>query len=114
MNRTKGLLVALSIATLAGCSSSYTIQVIDGMPNEVYLKFDKGADVKVGDIFVLYRMMPAPSGGSHAGHQGSSGPMNLKVGIGRVQVVRIVDEFHAEVKILSGRVENGVSAEKNQ
>lgn len=113
MKQVAWIAVLVSALGIIGCSSSYTIQVIDGLPKEIYLKFDKGADVKVGDIFVLYRMLPPPSGGggSHVAH-GAGGPMNLKREIGRVQVVQIVDEIHASVKILSGVVEDGVSAEK--
>ncbi len=112
MKQLAWIAVLVSVLGIIGCSSSYTIQVIDGLPKEVYLKFDKGADVKVGDIFVLYRMLPPPRGGSSHGAHGAGGPMNLKQEIGRVQVAQIVDELHASVKILSGVVQDGVTAEK--
>ncbi len=38
--------------------------------------------------------------------------MSLKHEIGKVQVVKIADETHALVKVLSGYVEDGVKAEK--
>jgi len=41
--------VILAAILLSACSSSYEIQVIDGLPRKVYLTFSKGADVKVGD-----------------------------------------------------------------
>lgn len=112
MNRLTWFAVVFVMLGIIGCSSSFTIQVIDGLPKEVYLKFDKGADVKVGDVFVLYRVLtPSGGGGSHGAH-GAGGPMNLKQEIGRVQVVQIADETHALVKILSGIVEDGLTAEK--
>lgn len=102
---------------LAGCSSaSYSIRVVDGLPKETYLTFSKGSPVQVGDVFMLYHLQPAPasSGGGHGGHGGGGGggTVNLKHEIGKVQVVKIADETHALVKVLSGYVEDGVKAEK--
>lgn len=99
-----------------GCaSSSYSIHVIDGLSREVYLTFSKGADVKVDDVFVLYHDQMAPSnttgGGGHAGHGGGGSSM-VRHTIGRVQVIRLVDENHALVKVLSGEIEEGVHAAK--
>lgn len=112
MKRLTWFAVVFVMLGIIGCSSSYTIRVIDGLPKEIYLTFGKGADVKVGDVFVLYRVVtPSGGGGSHGAH-GAGGQMNLKQEIGRVQVVQIVDELHASVKILSGVVQDGVTAEK--
>jgi len=109
----------LLIATvLYGCSSSsYSIRVIDGLPKETYLTFSKGSPVNVGDVFVLYHMQQAPASGSghggHGGHGGGGGgPLNLKHEVGRVQVIKIADETHALVKVLSGYAEDGLNAEK--
>ncbi len=107
-----GLLLILS-----GCSTSYHIQVIDGLPTEVYLNYSKGADVKVGDMFVLYEVhRPGPSSvsqghGGHGGHGGGSQPA-MKHEKAIVQVIRIVDEVHAAVQVLSGEVVDGLEAEK--
>lgn len=112
MKRLTKLVVVFVSVSILGCSSSYTIQVIDGLPREVYIKFDKGADVNIGDIFILYRMQQPPSGGSHSGHHGSAGPLNLKQEVGRVQVTRIMDDMRAQAKVVSGKVEEGFTAEK--
>ncbi|MDP2884727.1 MAG: hypothetical protein Q8P51_06875 [Ignavibacteria bacterium] len=99
---------------LSGCSTSYRIQVIDGLPKEVYLNYTKGADVKVGDIFVLYevhRPQPSSAHQGHGGHGGGSQPI-MKHEKAMVQVIRVVDELHAAVKVLSGQVEDGLEAER--
>ena len=106
------LAVVFVSVSIVGCSSSYTIQVIDGLPREVYIKFDKGVDVNIGDMFILYRMQPPSSGGSHSGHHGSAAPLNLKQEVGRVRVTRIMDDMRAEVKVISGNVEEGFTVEK--
>lgn len=107
----KIFLPLIVVALLSGCASSYEVRVIEGSPKEVYLTFSKGADVKVGDIFILYRTSVVHSAGG--GHHGSGGGEHtVKEVAGKVQVVEIVDEQHASVKILSGRVEDGLSAEK--
>lgn len=108
-------LIILAATILNGCSSSsYGIRVIDGAPKEVYLTFSKGTYVNVGDIFVLYHIQQAPASGSghgaHGGHGG--GPLNLKHEVGRVQVIKVADETHALVKVLSGYAEDGLNAEK--
>lgn len=103
--------VILAAILLSACSSSYEIQVIDGLPRKVYLTFSKGADVKVGDIFVLYRHQQPSTSSGHDGHRGG-GQLNLKREIGRVRVVRIVDEQQAAPEVLSCQVETGTVAEK--
>ena len=123
VNKMKEVSFAVAIALLllsSGCGSSYNIRVIDGAPKEVYLTFSKGADVKVGDIFVLYRTQESSSmGGQQAGHaghggHGGGGQLSVKQEVGRVQVIRIVGETHASVKVLSGIVEDGLKAEKGE
>ncbi len=104
---------------LGACSSpSYSIRVVDGLPKETYLTFSKGSPVQVGEIYVLFHLQQAPasSGAGHGGHggHGGGGTMNLKHEIGKVQVVKITDDIHALVKVLSGYVEDGVRAEKTQ
>ena len=118
------LFAAASILFLlwSGCSSSPGIRVIETTSKEVFLSFPKGADVKVGDVFVLYRTQESASmggqhdsHGGHAGHGGTAGTRtHFKQEIGRVQVIEIVDEAHASVKLLSGSVEDGLKAEKGE
>lgn len=105
------------VLLLSGCSaSSYSIKLVDGLPKETYLTFSKGSPVQVGEIYALYHLQQAPasSGGGHGGHggHGGGGTINLKHEIGKVQIVKIADETHALVKVLSGYVEDGVKAEK--
>jgi len=97
-----------------GCITTYQIQVIDGLPKEVYLTYTKGAVVNVGDMFRLYEIhQPAPSSASqgHGGHGGGGQPM-MKHEKAMVQVLRIVDEVHAAVKVVSGEVIDGLEVEK--
>jgi hypothetical protein len=102
---------------ISGCATSYRIQVVDGLPQEVYLNYTKGADVKVGDMFVLYEVhRPQPSSvpqghGGHGGHGGGGQPA-MKHEKAMVQITSIVDEVHAAVKVLTGQVEDGLEAEK--
>ena len=103
--------IIAAATAISACSSSYEIQVVDGIPREVYLTFSRGDDVNVGDIFVLYRQQLPPPSSGHEGH-GAGGRPNLKREIGRVRVVRIVDEERATVEVLSGQVETGMQAEK--
>ncbi|MBI4535648.1 MAG: hypothetical protein HY708_05170 [Ignavibacteriae bacterium] len=108
-------LVTLAATLLYGCSSSsYGIRVVDGLPKETYLTFSKGSPVNVGDVFILYHMQQASaSGGGHGGHGGGGGgPLNLKHEVGRVQVVSIADDTHALVRVISGRAEDGLDAER--
>jgi len=109
------LIVVLMLAS-TGCGSiSYGIHVVDGLPKETYLTFSKGSPVSVGDVFVLYRIQEAPSsGGGHGGHSGHGvgGSAKMKHEVGRVQVIKMADETHALVKILSGYAEDGLKAEK--
>ncbi len=115
---TKQLCKSLGLAglflILSGCGTSYRIQVIDGLPKEVFLNYSKGADVKVGDIFVLYEVHHPQSSSAHQGHAGHSGGGQpaMKHEKAVVEVIRIVDEVHAAVKVLSGEVEDGLEAEK--
>ena len=99
------------LAIIVGCSSSYTVEVEEGLPNRVYLNFDKGTSVKVGDQFALYQYHQAsPSGSGHA--HGGGGSSTLRHDVGRVRVVRIVNEIQAEVVVISGRAEAGLLIEE--
>ena len=104
------------MGTIAGCSgSSYSIHVIEGMTRDTFRAFSKGADVKVGEIFSVYQVQTPPEGpngaGGHARHGRGSSMPSLRHTIGRVQVVELVDETHARVKVLSGHVDEGALAQ---
>lgn len=105
-------IAVLVLASLvSSCGTSYRIQVLNGLLKEVYLKFSKGADAKVGDIFVLYQYhQPSTSSGGH--NHGASAPLPHKQEVGFVKVVRLVDETTAAVELVSGRTEDGLEAEK--
>jgi len=114
MKKVNWIMAMFVLLSIVGCNSFYTIKVIDGLPQEVYLKFDKGADVQVGDVFVLYRVvLPSVGASSHAAHRPGSS-LTRKQPIGKVKVIKIADETHAFVTILSGTAEDGVIAEKSQ
>lgn len=108
------IIVSMTTLFLAGCASSFGIQLVRGLPEEVYLTFAKGTNVQVGEVYVLYHVQKtsaAGGGGDHARH-GGGGQVNVRHEIGRVQVVRIADETHALVKVLSGNASEGVAVEK--
>ena len=106
-------LVMLVATVLYGCSSSsYGIRVVKGLPKEVYLTFRKGTDVKVGEVFLLYRIESPPRNGGGYSHHGGGGSLNLREEVGRVQVVSIADDTHALVRVLSGQADDGLDAEK--
>ena len=118
MKQASFVIAVILLFLWSGCSSSYSIRVIETTSKEVYLSFPKGADVSVGDTFVLYRNQQSSSMGGqpsgHAGHGAHSGggQATIKQFVGKVQVIQIVDETHASVKVLSGQVEDGLRAEK--
>lgn len=109
MKKIRFLLTAL-LLVVTGCSSTYTLRVVDEQAQEIYLTFSKGAKVQVGDILDVYRTAVVQASGG--GHHGGGGENVVKEVVGKVQVVEIVDEQHALVKVLSGRVEDGLRAEK--
>lgn len=97
-----------------GCASSFGIQVVPGMPEEVYLTYTQGIHVQVGEVYVLYhreRPSSGMSGGGHAGHGGGSTVLSTRHEMGRVQVVKITDDTHALVKVLSGVAQEGLAVE---
>lgn len=103
---------------LSGCSSSYRIQVVEGLPREVYLNYSRDAIVRVGDLFLLYEVhRPEPtsanqnhsSHSSHSDHGGGIQPPRRQEKA-LVEVIRIVDEGRATVRILSGEVADGMEA----
>lgn len=112
MNVTHGALFLLFVFLLTSCSTSYTLRIVDEQAQEMYLEFTEGDDVEVGDVFALYHYHQPPPSGSHQGH--GSGQLSLRQVVGYVQVTRLVDESRAEVKILSGKVQNGVTVEKTK
>jgi len=110
MNVTHGVLFLLFAFLLTSCSTSYTLRIVDEQAQEIYLEFTGGDDVKVSDVFALYHYHQSQSTGGHQGH--GSGQRSLKQLVGYVQVTRFVNESLAEVKILSGKVQGGVTVEK--
>ena len=76
------------------------------------MTFSKGTEVKVGDVFVMYRIQSPPRNGGGHSHHGGGGTLNLREEVGRVQVVSIADDTHALVKLLLGQAEDGLDAEE--
>lgn len=108
------LLFVLALLSI-GCASSFGIQVVPGLPEEMYLTYSRGANVQVGEVYALFHVERASSGmsgGGHAGHGGGSTGQTSRHEMGRVQVVKITDETHALVKVLSGVVQEGLVVER--
>jgi hypothetical protein len=102
---------------LVGCASSFGIQVVQGLPEEVYLTFDQGTNVQIGEVYILYHVQQSLTGGGGGGHSGhgsgqGGGRVSVRHEIGRVQVVRIADETHALVKVLYGTASEGLTVER--
>lgn len=101
---------------VAGCASTYTIRTNEDSPNEVFLIFSKGTNAQPGDKFVVYRTRTmSSSSSSMGGHQyggHGSGSHALREEIGKVEIIEVVDNTYAKVKVLVGTVENDAHAEK--
>lgn len=112
------LVSAILLFFVAGCASTtYTIRSNDDSPNDVFLLFPKSANAKQGDKFVVYRTQimssPNTTAGGHqhgGGHGGGSHAMREE--IGKVEIIDVLDETYARVKVLSGTIENGAHAQK--
>jgi hypothetical protein len=110
-------LTAITLFFVAGCASTYTIRTSEDSPNDVFLVFSKSANVKPGNKFVVYRTRTMSSTNTNAGgHQHGSGhgggSHTMREDIGKVEIVEVLDETHARVKVLSGTIENGAHADK--
>lgn len=105
------LLTILSVL-LSNCTSSYTIQLIDGESRKALLKVPKGELIKAGDIFALYHLQSTrtSSGGGHQHGDATQQMERHRVGV--VQVIEVRDDGHAIVKVIEGNVESDVTVEK--
>ncbi len=107
-------LVVLSAMVLSACSNTaYSVRVVNKETEEIYITYGKGADLKVGDVFAIYRLSVVEGGGGGHNHGGSSQHIQKEL-IGSVRVTQIVDKQTAAVKITAGNVEDGLVAEKVQ
>lgn len=95
--------------TFTGCGySHYAIRTTDGQ--HIYLNYEEGTDVRVGDVYVLYQIIPIQSGIGHGGHGAHRGTQKRE--LGRVRVIRIADETRAEVEVIFGTLEEGIQIER--
>ncbi len=114
----KKTIIILSLLFLAaGCASTYTIRTNEDSTNDVFLIFSKSANAKPGNKFVVYRTRtissPNTNAGGHqhgGGHGGGSHTMREE--IGKVEIIEVLNETYARVKVLSGTIENGAHADK--
>jgi hypothetical protein len=112
------LISAIFLLFVAGCApTTYTIRTNEDSPSDVFLVFSKSANAKPGNKFVVYRTLTMSSsntsGGGHqhgSGHGGGSHTM--REDIGKVEIIEMLDETYARVKVLSGTIENGAHAQK--
>jgi hypothetical protein len=88
---------------LSGCSSAYRLEIIE---STTYLEFSKGDEIKVGDVFVLYKFSKVPASGRYAP------PKEVRKNVGRIRVTEIADDIHALVALLEGDLEPGLKVEK--
>jgi hypothetical protein len=96
---------------LWGCSTAYTLHVADESSQVIYITHHKGTDVKVGDVFAVYKTV---ENGYNVGggHSHGSSPYAERAQIATVKINKIIDEETAGVNIISGTVQNGATAEK--
>lgn len=112
------LISAILLLFVAGCApTTYTIRMNEDSPTDVFLVFSKRANAEPGNKFVVYRTVtmssPNTSAGGHqhgGGHGGGSHTMREE--IGKVEIIEVLDETYARVKVLSGIIENGAHAQK--
>jgi hypothetical protein len=103
---------------VAGCASTtYTIRTNEDSPNDIFLVFSKRANAEPGNKFVVYRTrtMSAPntnSGGHQHGGGHGGGSHTMREEIGKVEIIEVLGETYARVKVLSGTIENGAHAQK--
>ena len=108
---------AILVFLVAGCTSTYTIRTNEDSPNDVFLIFSGSATAKSGNKFVVYRTrtMSSPStnagGHQHGGGHGG-GSHTMREDIGKVEIIEVLDETYARVKVLSGTIEDGAHADK--
>jgi hypothetical protein len=98
--RKRTLIVVALLISLGGCSRSYEIlKAVEG-EDGVYLTFPPGTHLYEGEIF---RIVGAARPEAHG---------RLRPVLGRVRVLQVKGGTLAYVKILTGTVEYGVSAEE--
>lgn len=108
------VLTVSSAMVLSACSSTaYSVRVVNKETEEIFLTYGKAAEVKVGDVFAIYKLSVVNGSGGAHNHGGSSQHIQKEF-IGAVGVTHIVDERTAAVKITAGNVEDGLIAEKVQ
>lgn len=95
------VIVSALLMMFPGCRSAYDVVVING---QAHLQFSQGDEIRVGDVFVLYKYIDAS--------YGRPSPPQHKKKVGRIRVTRIIDKTHAAVEVVEGNIELGLKAEK--
>lgn len=99
-----------------GCSNTYTIKTSDNFPGDIFVVHTAGPSLHVGmrlSVFQTYHHKPTKASGHQHGKYGRWEPVQRlhREKIGLVEVIEIIDDDHAKVRIVSGKAGNDLEAE---
>ena len=109
-------LIIMSGSIAEGCSNTYTIKISDIFPGEIFVVHTAGTALQVGmrlSVFQTQIIKPTQASGHQHGKYGRWEPVQRlhREKIGLVEVVEIIDDGHAKVRIVSGKAGNDLEAE---
>jgi hypothetical protein len=102
------LVFALCLFFLCSCGVSYDIAHVEQRNDQVYLTFAKGTPVSEGEMFRIFGSVGSSDSSVYFSH---GRPRKI---LGRVKIVRIVDDSRALVHVIEGTVTGAVIAEKTE
>lgn len=109
-------LIIMSGSIVEGCSNTYTIKISDNFPGEIFVVHTAGTTLRVGmrlSMFQTHILKPTQASGHQHGKYRRWEPVQRlhREKIGLVEVIEIIDDSHAKVKVLSGKAGNDLEAE---
>lgn len=109
-------LIIMSGSIAEGCSNTYTIKISDIFPGEIFVVHTAGTALQVGmrlSVFQTQIIKPTQASDHQHGKYGRWEPVQHlhREMIGLVEVIEIIDDGHAKVRIVSGIAGNDLEAE---
>ncbi|NUN68946.1 MAG: hypothetical protein HUU02_04490 [Bacteroidetes bacterium] len=109
-------LIIISGPIAEGCSNTYTIKTSDNFPGEIFVVHTAGTSLQVGmrlSVFQTHNLKPTLASGHQHGKYGRWEPVQRlhREKIGLVEIIEIIDDGHAKVRIVSGKAGNDLEAE---
>jgi hypothetical protein len=99
----RAITLGLALVILSGCGPSLDITTIDHKPDGVHLTLSNTTGVVPNDVFRIVAPIQSTENYSHG---------RLRKVLGRVKVVKVLDNHEVLVEVTEGIVSGGVSAEK--